>query len=113
LARSCVLGTLVDNSSELGPLTAGGGVVAAAVEDASAFEARCSVSAGETPLLLCPERVAETPNTPGLTDFAVADGSRAAEKRCPGDLVRAILIELSLILFMSFVTNHGYKLIAD
>lgn len=48
-------------------LTAGSSVVAAAIDDVSAFEARCSVRGDETPLS-------------GLTNFAVADCDRAVEK---------------------------------
>jgi hypothetical protein len=84
LARSCVFGTLPGNISELGALIAGGGVVASAIKDASGFEARYSVGVGKTPLLLCPERLAAILNGPGLTDFAVADCGRAAEKRWLG-----------------------------
>jgi hypothetical protein len=72
LAGSRVLGTLPGKFSELG-LAEAGGVVAASVEDASGFEARGPVGAGETPLLLCPGQLAAMLSRPGLTDFAVAD----------------------------------------
>ena len=67
--------------SELVSLAAGGGVIAASVKDASGFEARGSVGVGEAPLLLCLERLAVISNVLELTDFAVVDCGRAAEKR--------------------------------
>ena len=68
---------LLGKLSKLEALIAGSGVVIASIKDASSFEAQRSISIGKTPLLLYLGRLVAILNRLRLTDFTIADCSRA------------------------------------